>query len=281
MRQNNLFSLIFWLVLVSLIVVVSAQLCLDKFGTFTPGGTFDKNRRLILSSLASEVTAQDGFFNASIGTNADQVYAMGMCIPGAKQKLCRDCIKEASDQLVQICPNQTAAFHWSGGGETLCLARYSNRPSFRPLDLDPPSVGYNTGNLSTNLTDFDILWEQLSVRMVTQASPSSGKDLSVSNRRFYVADIANLTRIQTVYALMQCTPDISPSNCNTCLRRSVDAYMDCCRGRQGGYAYWPNCIFRWDLYPFNGAFDHLEPLTLAPPSSSQLQSPPLLNKKGM
>ncbi|CAF1917552.1 hypothetical protein Bca4012_051174 [Brassica carinata] len=40
-----------------------------------------------LSSLASEVTANDGFFNASVGTYPDQVYAMGMCIPGAKQEL--------------------------------------------------------------------------------------------------------------------------------------------------------------------------------------------------
>ncbi|CAL9232467.1 unnamed protein product [Arabidopsis halleri] len=268
MRGKNLFSLLFWLVLVSLIVVVPAQLCLDKFGTFTPGGTYDKNRRLILSSLASDVTAQDGFFNASIGTNADQVYAMGMYIPGATQKLCWDCIKEASDQLIQKCPNQTAAFHWSGGGETLCMARYSNRPSFRPLDLESVAIGYNDGNLTTYLTDFDRLWERLIVHMLTKASSSSSiQYLSFDNSRFYAADEANLTSFQMIYALMQCTPDVSPSNCDTCLKRSVDDYVDCCHGKQGGYVYRPNCIFRWDLYPFNGAFDLL---TLPPPLSSPL-----------
>ncbi|KAG2312265.1 hypothetical protein Bca52824_023822 [Brassica carinata] len=98
-------------------------LCADLLG---PGGTFDRNRHLILTSLASEVTANDGFFNASTGTDPDQVYAMRMCIPGAKQELCSGCIKAASDQ-----------------------------PSFRQLNTDPPSIGYNTGDLRKNLTAFD------------------------------------------------------------------------------------------------------------------------------
>ncbi|KAJ4869644.1 putative cysteine-rich receptor-like protein kinase 30 [Raphanus sativus] len=266
MGQNNLLSLALWLLPVSLTVVVSAQVCLENFGTFRPGGTFDRNRQLILSSLASEVAAKDGFFNVSVGTYPDQVYALGMCIPGAKQEFCSDCIKAASDQLIQSCPNQAAAFYWSGGGETLCMARYSNSPSFRPVDTDSPSYGANVENLSTNLTDFDRFLERLAVRMVTAALSSSGKNVPFSNSRFYAADVAALTSSINVYALMQCTPDVSPSNCKTCLRQSVDYYIDCCRGEQGGYVYWPNCLFRLDMYPYNGAFS---PLKLAPQPTSQ------------
>ncbi|KAJ4869646.1 putative cysteine-rich receptor-like protein kinase 30 [Raphanus sativus] len=119
MGQNNLLSLALWLLPVSVTVVVSAQVCLENFGTFRPGDTFDRNRQLILSSLASEVAAKDGFFNVSVGTYPDQVYALGMCIPGAKQEFCSDCIKAASDQLIQSCPNQAAAFYWSGGARLL------------------------------------------------------------------------------------------------------------------------------------------------------------------
>ncbi|KAJ4885530.1 putative cysteine-rich receptor-like protein kinase 30 [Raphanus sativus] len=216
MGQNNLLSLALWLLPVSVML----------------------NRQLILSSLASEVAAKDGFFNVSVGTYPDQVYALGMCIPGAKQEFCSDCIKAASDQLIQSCPNQAAAFYWSGGGETLCMARYSNSPFL----------------------------ERLAVRMVTAALSSSGKNVPFSNSRFYAADVAALTSSINVYALMQCTPDVSPSNCKTCLRQSVDYYIDCCRGEQGGYVYWPNCLFRLDMYPYNGAFS---PLKLAPQPTSQ------------
>ena len=69
------------------------------------------------------------------------------------------------------------------------MAHYSNRPSFKQLNTDPPSVGYNTGDLRTNLTAFDRLLKGLLVSMVSEASSSSGKDLSVSNSRFYVADL--------------------------------------------------------------------------------------------
>ncbi|VVB07659.1 unnamed protein product [Arabis nemorensis] len=276
MSRKNLFSLIFKLIVpVSLIVAVSAQICVDDFETVRPGDTYVRNRRLILSSLASEVTAKDGFFKGSIGTYPDQVYAMGMCIPGAKQKPCWYCIKNASDLLMQSCPNQRTGIYWSGGGNTLCMARYSSRPSFGPLDWNPNSAGYNTGDLTTNLTDFDGLLEQLSVSLANKAS-SSGKDVSVSKDRFYAVDVVALTRFQNVYALMQCTPDITPSYCNTCLRQCYDGYAYCCLGKQGGYVFWPNCIFRWDLYPFNGAFDRLK---LAPPPASQLQSPPPLTNK--
>ncbi|MBA0828528.1 hypothetical protein Goarm_013200 [Gossypium armourianum] len=49
---------------------------------------------------------------------------------------------------------------------------------------------------------------------------------------------------------MQCTPDLSHKDCDSCLRQSVSYYESCCRGKQGGYVQKPNCWFRWDLYPF-------------------------------
>ncbi|KAG7557445.1 Gnk2-homologous domain [Arabidopsis suecica] len=80
-----------------------------------------------------------------------------------------------------------------------------------------------------------------------------------------------MTSLQMVYALMQWTPDVSPSNCNTCLQQSVDDYVNCCRGKQGGYVYQTIILIAFpsgDLYPFNGAFDLLK---LTPPPASQLQ----------
>jgi hypothetical protein len=49
---------------------------------------------------------------------------------------------------------------------------------------------------------------------------------------------------------MQCTPDVSPSNCRNYLQQFIAYYKRCCNWQQGGYAQKPNCVFRWDLYPF-------------------------------
>uniref|UniRef100_A0A1J3FLM5 Cysteine-rich receptor-like protein kinase 14 n=1 Tax=Noccaea caerulescens TaxID=107243 RepID=A0A1J3FLM5_NOCCA len=88
-------------------------------------------------------------------------------------------------------------------------------------------------------------------------SASMGKDSSLSDHKYYAAETAVLEASQTIYALMQCTPDISSGDCKTCLQQSVDDYQKCCHGKRGGYVYRPNCIFRWDLYLFNGPFDHI------------------------
>lgn len=60
-----------------------------------------------------------------------------------------------------------------------------------------------------------------------------------------------------IYALMSCTPDLSPGNCDACLRANVRSYQECCRANIGGATRRPSCYVRWDLYPFLGAFDNI------------------------
>ncbi|CAA7058749.1 unnamed protein product [Microthlaspi erraticum] len=276
MKQNTNLLSIFWFVLVGF-GVVSAQPCVNN-AFFRPNSTYDTNRGHILSSLASNATAQNGFYNGSVGQGLDRVYGVGMCIPGAEPKLCSECIQEASDGLLQSCPNQTEAYTWSGGGKTLCMASYSNRSLSGSLDMDPPSLGYNTGDIKTNSTEFDRRWEELMQRMITKAS--TGKDASLSDRKYYAADVAALTAFQNIYALMQCTPDLSSRDCKTCLGTSVGDYESCCHGRQGGYVFRPSCIFRWDLYPFNGAFDHItSAVPPASPPASLKSNATIINQK--
>ncbi|KAL1201614.1 Cysteine-rich receptor-like protein kinase 11 [Cardamine amara subsp. amara] len=196
-----------------------------------------------------------------------------MCIPGAEPELCKDCIEKASGEILQSCPNQTEAFTWSGGGKTLCMVRYSNSSLSGSLYMDPPSLGYNIGDIKYNPTEFDRTWEALTLKMIAEAS--TGKDASLSNSKYYAANIASLTASLNIYALMQCTPDLSSGNCKTCLVKSVGDYQACCHGKQGGYVYRPSCIFRWDLYPFNGAFDHITSAVTPSSPPAPLPQPPL------
>uniref|UniRef100_A0A0D3A5G1 Uncharacterized protein n=1 Tax=Brassica oleracea var. oleracea TaxID=109376 RepID=A0A0D3A5G1_BRAOL len=68
MGRSNLLP-IFSIVLVTFsFVYVYGQICDDSAGTFRPNSTYDSNRLLILSSLASNVTTRDGlFYNSPIG----------------------------------------------------------------------------------------------------------------------------------------------------------------------------------------------------------------------
>lgn len=158
--------------------------------------------------------------------------------------------------MIQNCPNQTEAFSWPGT-ETLCMVRYANSSFFGSMNLEPNSLRYNTGNITINMSEFERIWDAFMIKLIDTASAGRSGASSSSSGKYYAADITSLTTFQRVYALMECTPDLSPENCEACLRANVRRYQECCRGNQGGVARRPSCFFRWDLYPFLGAFDNI------------------------
>ncbi|CAN8325666.1 unnamed protein product [Cochlearia groenlandica] len=225
--------------------------------------TYDANRRLLLSYLPSNVTSQEGlFYNGSIGQEPNRVYAIGMCIPGSDSDDCSECIKKASDDMVNKCTNQTSAYTYPGE-PTLCHVRYSNASFSRKTDLGPLVVLYNTGDINFNITEFKKIWEDLVVYMISVASKAKGTRTSSDNH--YAANITALTAFQDIYAVMQCTPDISSRDCETCLRQSASDYQSCCGQKQGGVVMRPSCFFRWDMYPYSKAFDNIQLTSPSPP----------------
>ncbi|KAF2594300.1 hypothetical protein F2Q70_00044977 [Brassica cretica] len=126
----------FWFVLIS--STAYANTCLNRSGFFAPDGTYDLNRRVMLSTLPSNVTANDGFYTTSTGQDPNRVYGLGMCFPGIEAGSCSDCIMAASNGLVQNCTTQTEAIDWRMYRNTLCLlmADYREDPSARCEYLD-------------------------------------------------------------------------------------------------------------------------------------------------
>ncbi|WZZ65080.1 hypothetical protein YC2023_076450 [Brassica napus] len=264
MKKRSLFPIILCFVLVSFGgSSVSAQTCMNN-GNFRSNGTYDANRRLILSSLPFNVTDQDGFFyNGLIGQEPNRVYTRGMCIPGSTLEDCSDCIKTASDGLMESCPNQTEAYWWRGE-PTLCLVHYSNTSISSSANLDPRVALTNTGDLTSNLTEFTKIWEDLAVRMIDIASTTKSTPSSSDN--YYTANSAALETFQDIYALMQCTPDLSSGDCEYCLRQSASDYQSCCGQKRGGVVMGRSCFFRWDLYTYSKAsFENITVVSSPPP----------------
>ncbi|KAL1214819.1 Cysteine-rich receptor-like protein kinase 34 [Cardamine amara subsp. amara] len=257
MNLKTSFLPIFLFCLIILDSISAQELCFNGF--FKPNSTYDLNRRQILSSLASNVTTHNGFFNSSIGQEPHRIFIIAMCIPGTKPETCSRCIKGASDGLLRTCLNQTDAYTWPD----FCMVRYSNISISGSLDVDPSQIGSSTGDINSNVTVFDRIGEDLMARTITPSRTHGHK--------YYAAGVASLITSQTVYAMMQCTPDIPPGYCGYCLRENLHDYESCCRDKQGGSIIRPICFIRWDLHPFAGAFENI---TLPPP---QPQSQPPLS----
>ncbi|XP_022723384.1 putative receptor-like protein kinase At4g00960 isoform X3 [Durio zibethinus] len=242
--------------------LVTAQHCYDT-GNFTTNSTYGKNRDLILASLPANVSAKSGFFTATIGQDSNKVYALGLCRGDLSSDNCYSCLNSSIHDLIAKCPNQKEALTW----EKDCLVRYADRSFFGILELDPTVAVYNPGNITSNLTQFDKVWESLMDSVVRQASIGSSS-------LKYATGEAYFTPFKNIYALMQCTPDLSQKNCDSCLRNSVNYYETCCHGKQGGVVRNPNCWFRWDLYLFYTPNASTTAPSLSPPPPPESGSPP-------
>ncbi|CAD5327600.1 unnamed protein product [Arabidopsis thaliana] len=258
MRMSKKISLsIFLIVLISINAVAFSPLCIDEIG-FEPNIVYKNNTRDILSDLVTNVTAPRYFYNASLGQD-NTVYAMGMCITKSEPTACSDCISAAADEL-KSCPNKAEAYTWRSAHNALCFARYSNRSFSNTSALDNeihPLYEYNSEAIKTNLTleSFEYnKWNPFIGRLVTNASTENGTLLR--NRKYYATGELFLTNYQSVYALMQCIPDLVSELCKSCLLASEQEYKtSACRGTQSGIIAQPRCFFRWDMQPFSGAFD--------------------------
>ncbi|GLU23221.1 hypothetical protein SLE2022_392440 [Rubroshorea leprosula] len=138
-----------------------------------------------------------------------------------------------------------------------CMIHQANRYFFRIFELSPSVELCNTGDLTVNSLQFDQIWENLLDGLVRNSAAET------SSFKFATGE-TKLTPFQTINALVQCNPDLSRSDCYTCLRQSVSAYQNCCHGKRGGVVKKPTCFFRLDLYPFY--------TSLPPPPSSPLVS---------
>ncbi|KAI9185189.1 hypothetical protein LWI28_028344 [Acer negundo] len=142
-----------------MISFTTGQECYQSAGNFTTNSTYGRNRDLIFSSLASNVTANGGFYNVSMGQDPNRVYALALCrgdINSSSESDCASCINSGIKDIMSKCPNQKQALSWGSAGILPCIVRYASSPMFGRMELDPFSAGYNTGDIrSNNLTKFD------------------------------------------------------------------------------------------------------------------------------
>ncbi|KAK7840150.1 cysteine-rich receptor-like protein kinase 27 [Quercus suber] len=55
---------------------------------------------------------------------------------------------------------------------------------------------------------------------------------------------------QIIYALLECTPDLSEPDCNSCLLRVQSYIPECCNGKQGGKFVSSSSDMRYEVYSF-------------------------------
>jgi hypothetical protein len=238
--------------------------------TFTPNSNYQLNLNHLLSSLSSNATRESGFYNATAGqTPAATIYGLFLCRGDLTTDACRDCVATATTEIVQqYCPVRKVAMIWYDE----CMLRYSNRSFFSTMEEEPRHFIYNWRNI-TEQDRFRKLVNATLNDLVPQAAnaPSGAKK--------FAANRVNFTEFRTLYSLVQCTPDISRSDCNMCLRGAITNLPMCCDGKEGGRVLYPSCNLRYETYPFYQIQSiptpspTQTPMLLPPPAPGQVRRP--------
>ncbi|KDP26020.1 hypothetical protein JCGZ_21053 [Jatropha curcas] len=137
-------------------------------GNFTTNSTYAKNRALILSSLASNITANGGFYTTAVGQGTDKIYGLVLCRFDFLSEACSKCLNGAIEDITANCPKQKEAVAWRGDS---CKIQYGNRLFFGQLELEPTAAAYNSNNFPSNINmeEFDQTWS--SFVKVTATAP--------------------------------------------------------------------------------------------------------------
>jgi hypothetical protein len=228
--------------------------CSDKQGNYVSGSTYKANLNHVLSPNSIDIDY--GFYKSSYGESPDKVYAIGLCRGDLKPDECRSCLNISKDNLTLQCPKEKEAIVFYEE----CMLRYSSRNIFSTMDDTPEypwmSKLYNVSDYSDDEKaefnkDLSNLLQNLRGRAVAGGSL----------RKFAVGN-ASAPRFQTLYGLMQCTPNLSEQDCNGCLSGAIDNFLKAYADRLGGRILRPSCNFRYENSSF---FD---------PTAYALPSPP-------
>ncbi|KAH7569074.1 hypothetical protein JRO89_XS06G0098500 [Xanthoceras sorbifolium] len=198
------------------------------------------------------------FCSDQLGQNSDKVNAIALCRGDVNLDACRSCINDSISELTQICPNQMEAIGWYDN----CMLSYSNRTIFGVMKTSPVFYLWNPENVS-RVDQFNQVLRTLLESLRSRAA-------SGSSLRKFASGNATAPDFSMLYALVQCTPDLSEEECSDCLIEFTRQIPKCCDRKRGGQVVGPSCILRFETYRF---YEHTAD-ELTTPSPPPLLSPP-------
>jgi hypothetical protein len=232
-------------------------------GNYTSNSSYRANLNSLLASISSNTEIDYGFYNFSAGENPDRVNVIALCRGDISTDDCRSCVNKSSHDLLQYCPNQKEAIIWPDK----CMLRYSNKSIFGVMEASPIYAFFNTANVS-DVEGFNQVLRPLLDGLRDRAA-------SGNSTRKFAAGSAIAPAFQTIYALVECTPDLDYLECNNCLGTAAGFIPQCCNGKQGGKYVTPSCDLRYEVYTFyDPAAEAPPPSPLPSPSPPPPPSPP-------
>ncbi|KAK1368446.1 Cysteine-rich RLK (RECEPTOR-like protein kinase) 25 [Heracleum sosnowskyi] len=228
----------------------------DNNVSYTSNSLYKANLDTAQSTLISAAnTNNSGFYTASVGEGPDQVNALVYCRDDVQPDICRSCVKDSINRLRDLCPSTKEADIWYDE----CVLRYSNASIFYNVETWPTVYIIPSADNASDIRRFNNVLNDLLDKLKGQAI----------QEKFATGNVTGL-EFSTIYGLMQCTPDLSSTQCTNCFDNLMVFFPSCCSGKTKGHIFNPSCDIRYET---NNLF-YNETLVDAPPPLSQLPPTP-------
>ncbi|KAJ9566944.1 hypothetical protein OSB04_002910 [Centaurea solstitialis] len=196
------FCLNFFIYLINYILVEAQPLyhICGNTGTYAPNSRYARNLDEAMSTLP-ETNSGYGFYNISVGEAAgpDTANVMLLCGGDVSPDVCQSCFNDSIVWLRQRCPNQTEALYH----DNYCLLRYSNATVLGNDDMNKYVYSISNPRNSSNTIRFS--WALSPLLADLRGKAADGGSLL----KFATGNTSLPDQSSRIYALEQCTPDLS------------------------------------------------------------------------
>ncbi|XP_078443240.1 cysteine-rich repeat secretory protein 55-like [Wolffia australiana] len=216
---------------------------LENYCSYTRKATAaaKKNIELVLVSIETNAPTR-GLAIAEYGAgDKERANGLAQCRRDVRLAECKTCLKEASARLSSRCRGKAEGWVWF----EKCFMRYDT--NFFVGTVDTSYGAYN--NSDEFVTDdaaerqrFDTVLGSLIDKVRIQATSESRFGLGKA--------ISKFSRNVTVYALAQCTRDLSGEACSECITYAFRYFPDVCAYKKRCRALYPSCYVGYDTKPF-------------------------------
>ncbi|KAF7015427.1 hypothetical protein CFC21_029275 [Triticum aestivum] len=245
------------------------QLC-GNSGNFTANSTYQANIRRLSATLPKNASSSPTLFATdTFGTLPDIVYALALCRGDTSAANCSQCVATAFQDAQQRCPyNQDATIFYDP-----CALRFSNQNFLSSTNGDGTLLLLmNTQNVSAPVKVFNAAVGVLLNATANYAAANSSRRFGTGEEGFETVDKGT----PKIYGLAQCTPDMAPADCQTCLQGIIKRMPEFFSGKQGGRVLGLRCNYRYEQYRF---FNGPSLLQLPAPSVGLAPAPAPANVK--
>lgn len=200
---------------------------------YDQGSEYANNVDLLLPNLTSRASTNK-FYNVTIGEPPNQVYGLFLCSSYSTNQVCQDCITLAQGEIQQKCPSSVESIVWY----IECMLRYANHSIFSINDV---SVSHNLESGQAKYSQFN---QDLTDTFIILFNTAANGNSSLASATTTVY----LTNHISMSCYVDCTPDLSPSDCRNCLQSALSKLTT--PGTQSGGLLQPSCRL---MYAFNDA----------------------------